>query len=315
VDVAACTAAGVVVSTTSPDLEAPFTAELALAQCLALLRHVRDVDAHTRADAAGGGAYVPPVRSPAPGGSLVGATVGLFGVSGALPLAISRALIALGVTTILCLPVGSTNVTGDVDAVVSAVHQAALPGQSPAPTVVLVSALPELLKSSDVVFMTTHDVTRRTRHVIDGAALATVKRGLLLVNAASGALIDEGAVAQALESGVLGGYACGGLARDERGLRSVSAQGVDYGGPFPAATHAALLASPHALLAASGTATAVLAAAQRVELEAARALAEALDGRVPSGAVNPTVPPRRPGAPPTSDVARAGGLASYLWCF
>ena len=311
-DVAACTAAGVVVSATSPDLEAPFVTELAVAQCLALLRHLREVDAHTRADAAGGDAYVPPVRSPAPGGSLVGATVGLLGVTGALPLAISRALIALGVTTILCLPVGSTNVTGDVDAVVSAVNQAALPGQSPAPTVVLVSALPELLKSSDVVFMTTHDVTRRTRHVIDSAALATVKRGLLLINAASGALIDEGAVAQALESGVLGGYACGGLARDERGLRSV---GVDYGGPFPAATHAALLASPHALLAASGTATAVLAAAQRVELEAARALAEALDGRVPSGAVNPTVPPRRPGAPPTSEVARAGGLASYLWCF
>jgi hypothetical protein len=62
----------------------------------------------------------------------------------------------------------------------------------------------------------------------------------------------------------------------------------------------------------------VAATRQRVELEAARALAEALDGRRPAGALN-DVPPRRAGAaaaPGGAPAVRAGGgLLGDWWCW
>ena len=59
----------------------------------------------------------------------------------------------------------------------------------------------------------------------------------------------------------------------------------------------------------------VAATRQRCELEAARALSEALDGRRPAGALN-NVPPRRPGAdaPGGAPKPRAGLLEGW-WCW
>jgi hypothetical protein len=59
----------------------------------------------------------------------------------------------------------------------------------------------------------------------------------------------------------------------------------------------------------------VSATRQRCELEAARALSEALDGRRPAGALN-DVPPRRPGtdAPGGAPKPRAGLLEGW-WCW
>ena len=85
----------------------------------------------------------------------------------------------------------------------------------------------------------------------------------------------------------------------------------------PTAIHSGLRQSARTLLTPR-VGAAVAATAQRVELEAARALAEALDGRTPRGQVN-DVPPRKAGE-------RAGGGAgarlaatkaawSYFWCF
>jgi D-3-phosphoglycerate dehydrogenase / 2-oxoglutarate reductase len=45
------------------------------------------------------------------------------------------------------------------------------------------------------------------RHWLDGARIATLKRGAIVVNTARGALVDEAAVAEACRSGALGGYA------------------------------------------------------------------------------------------------------------
>ena len=64
----------------------------------------------------------------------------------------------------------------------------------------------ELLTESDVISLHC-PLTPETRHRINAEALAHMKPGALLINTARGAVIDEAAVAQALHSGKLGGYA------------------------------------------------------------------------------------------------------------
>ncbi len=70
----------------------------------------------------------------------------------------------------------------------------------------LAPALPALLSACDVIFLAVAaPLCAATRHLIDAAALAAVKPEALLVNVAAGGAVDEGAVADALESGKLGG--------------------------------------------------------------------------------------------------------------
>ena len=67
-------------------------------------------------------------------------------------------------------------------------------------------ALPDVLRRSDAI--TVHvPLTRATRDLIGEAELATMKRDALLINVARGGVIDEGALAQALRDGRLGGAA------------------------------------------------------------------------------------------------------------
>jgi D-lactate dehydrogenase len=64
--------------------------------------------------------------------------------------------------------------------------------------------LNELLESSGIVSLHC-PLTDGTRHLIDSAALATMKAGALLINTSRGAVIDTQAVIGALKSGHLGG--------------------------------------------------------------------------------------------------------------
>jgi D-lactate dehydrogenase len=66
--------------------------------------------------------------------------------------------------------------------------------------------LDALLAESDVVSLHC-PLTPRTRHLIDAAALARLKRGAMLVNTSRGGVIDTRAVIAALKSGALGSLA------------------------------------------------------------------------------------------------------------
>ena len=66
--------------------------------------------------------------------------------------------------------------------------------------------LADLLASSDVVSLHV-PLTPETRGLIDGAALARMKRDAVLINAARGGIVDEPALAAALREGRLAGAA------------------------------------------------------------------------------------------------------------
>jgi phosphoglycerate dehydrogenase-like enzyme len=64
----------------------------------------------------------------------------------------------------------------------------------------------ELLGAADAVSLHV-PLTPRTRHLIDASALRLMKPGALLINTARGAVLDAGAVAEALRADRLGGAA------------------------------------------------------------------------------------------------------------
>jgi len=66
--------------------------------------------------------------------------------------------------------------------------------------------LDELLKVSDYVSLHC-PLTDETRGLIDGRRLALMKPGALLVNTSRGPVVDEGALAEALKNGTIGGAA------------------------------------------------------------------------------------------------------------
>jgi D-lactate dehydrogenase len=64
-------------------------------------------------------------------------------------------------------------------------------------------ALAELFRESDIV--TLHcPLVPETYHLVDGVALAQMKRGVMLINTSRGALVDTQAVLEALKSGQIG---------------------------------------------------------------------------------------------------------------
>lgn len=68
-------------------------------------------------------------------------------------------------------------------------------------------ALAELLPQVDILSLHC-PLTEQTRNMIDAQALALMKPGSLLINAARGGLVDEQALVDSLRAGHLGGAAC-----------------------------------------------------------------------------------------------------------
>ena len=166
VDVRACTARGVWVTNT-PDAVTESTADLTWALILAVARRVGEGERLVRSGRFR--AWAPTLLL---GLELRGATLGIVGL-GRIGEAVARRARGFGMHV---------------------VHSTQRGGL----------ALEELLAQSDVV--TLHcPLTAATRHLIDAHRLAQMKRGALLINTSRGPVVDEAALAAALESGQLGG--------------------------------------------------------------------------------------------------------------
>lgn len=156
-----------VVVTNTPGVLTEATADLTLALMLAVMRRVVEGDAEIRAT---GRCEWEPLKLL--GASLQGKRLGIVGM-GRIGTAVATRARAFGM---------------DVHGIRS--------GQP----------VEELLRTSDAVSLHL-PLTPETRHVIDASALATMKQGSYLINTSRGALVDEDALCDALESGHLRGAA------------------------------------------------------------------------------------------------------------
>ena len=126
--------------------------------------------------------------------------------------------------------------------------------------------LPELLAQSDFVVCLAV-ATEATENLMNAPAFAQMKPGALFINASRGSLVDETALAQALDSGRLAGCAMDvGRAPDQM--------------PSPAlARHRKVIATPHL---AGLTPEAI----EHQAMDTVAQAADIVNGRVPKGAVN-----------------------------
>jgi phosphonate dehydrogenase len=173
-DVAACTQQGIWVSIV-PDLLTEPTAELALGLAIALGRHVRLGDQQLRTQAFEGW------RAQFFGQGLHNSTAAIIGL-GLVGQAIAQRLTGFGCQSLL-----------SVDPKTS-VH-----GVTPC-------TLTYALQHADYVFVAV-PLTTESVNLIDRVELAECKQSLLLINVGRGSVVNEQAVADALESGCLAGYA------------------------------------------------------------------------------------------------------------
>jgi phosphonate dehydrogenase len=184
-DLAACRRRGVAVSVVLDLLTAP-TAELAVGLMIALGRHVLAGDRLVRA---GGFAGWRPVLY---GAGLDGVTVGLIGL-GAVGRAVAARVAGFG-----CRLIG---------------HD---PAAAP-PSGVDGRPLEALLAEADRIVLAL-PLTPATRHLIGRRTLPLMRPQALVVNVARGSLVDEEAVAEALQQGRLGGYAADVFAMEDWAL-------------------------------------------------------------------------------------------------
>ncbi len=180
VDVDAASANGVLVGHADKSF-VPSTAELALGLMISLARNVGT----STVDYSNG--VEPPQRG---GRQLAGATAGVIGF-GAIGSYLAPMLSAIGMHVLIADPYARVDGHEQV-------------------------SMDELLGRSDVVLPLALS-TPETAGLIDAEALAKMRPGALLVNVSRGELLDEDAVAAALDSGHLGGLAMDvGQAPDQR---------------------------------------------------------------------------------------------------
>ncbi|MGH9010294.1 MAG: 2-hydroxyacid dehydrogenase [Acidimicrobiia bacterium] len=234
IDVEAATGAGVVVCNT-PRILDDTTADVAFLLILAASRRASEAEAVNRA-----GQWVGFHMEEFLGRDVHGATLGLVGY-GRIGRAVARRAAGFNMEVI---------------------HHARRPSGEPG----YVGDLHELLGRSDIVSLHV-PLNAGTRHLIGRAELAAMKPTAVLVNTARGPVVDEEALAEALEQGV------------------IFAAGIDVYEREPA-VHPRLLAAPGTvLLPHIGSATvATRTAMSRLASASARAV---LAGEMPHNALNP----------------------------
>lgn len=172
VDVAAASARGVTV-VNAPTAATASVAELSIALYLALVRGLYPAIASTKAGRWEKGAQ---------GHELAGKTVGFVGY-GRIAREVARRLRAFDVRTVAFDPFVTATDDGTV-----------------------LAPLPMVLAAADIVSVHAA-ATPENHHLIDAAALRSMKPGSYLVNVARGSLVDEPALLAALDSGHLAGAA------------------------------------------------------------------------------------------------------------
>ena len=185
IDVAACTAARVRVYNT-PDAVTGATADVAFALLLAAARRVVEGDALARAP---GTAHF---SSTWFGAEVHGATIGIVGM-GRIGSAVARRARGFDMRVLYH---NRRRVAPEAEA--------ALDGGGGACS--YCATLAELLPQCDYVVLTA-PATAETRHLIGAPQLALMRRSAFLVNVARGSLVDQAALAAALEGGVIAGAA------------------------------------------------------------------------------------------------------------
>jgi D-3-phosphoglycerate dehydrogenase / 2-oxoglutarate reductase len=175
VDVEAARELGIEVRNT-PAVFADEVADVAIGYMIMLARRLGTIDASVRA-----GDWHKPQ-----GVSLAGRTLGVIGL-GSIGRAVARRGLAMGMTVVGIDP---------------------MPGAEAA-----AAELGVRLLGLDEVFVAAHvlslnlPMSPENRHLVNATRLAAMPRGSFLVNTARGPLVDEAALAAALESGHLGGAA------------------------------------------------------------------------------------------------------------
>jgi phosphonate dehydrogenase len=234
-DVAAC-ARRRIWFTIVPDLLTQPTAELALALLLGLARNVASGDRHIRSGNFAGW------RPTLYGASLSGATVGMVGF-GKVGRALERMLQGFSCRVL---------------------HHDVASGMP----------LSELLAVSDFM-LPLLPLTTSTLHLFGASAVAKMKTGAFLINVGRGSVVDEEAVADALESGHLAGYAADTFEME------------DWARPDRPRTIARrLLEMKDRTLFTPHLGSAVHRVRFEIEMTAARNILQALDGKRPADAIH-----------------------------
>jgi D-3-phosphoglycerate dehydrogenase len=235
VDVAAATQAGVMV-VNAPTSNVVSAAEHTVGLLLAAARHIPAADATLRS-----GRWE---RSQFTGTELLGKTAGVVGL-GRVGVLVAQRLQAFGMDVVAYDPYVSGARAGQLG--------------------VRLVGLDELLSASDV--LTVHlPRTPETTGLIDAAALARTRPGVVVVNAARGGIVDEAALARALDDGHVG------------------AAGIDVFAAEPC-TDSPLFASPRVVVTPHlGASTAE--AQERAGVAVARSVRLALAGELVPDAVN-----------------------------
>jgi phosphonate dehydrogenase len=236
-DPRACEEAGVWL-TAVPDLLTEPTAELALGLAIGLGRQIPAGDRLMRTVGFAGW------RAQLYGAGLAGATVGIAG-HGKVGQAIERRLRGFEPARVM-------------------IFDQAQPG----------APWEDLLSESDFLFLAL-PLTPATRRLLDESALARMKRTSRIVNIGRGSVVDESAIAHALASGRLAGYAADVFEMEDWALSD-----------RPREIPAALLAMTGKTLFTPHVGSAVIEVRRAIERAAAENLAAALSGLRPPDAIN-----------------------------
>ena len=250
-DVEACTRHGVWFSIVKESLTVP-TAELAIGLLLAITRRMLSGDGVIRSGRFMGW------RPQLYGMGLAGRTLGLIGM-GAVGQAVARRAVGLEMKVLY----------EDI---------VPLPKEKEEAWGLTFVPLEDLLAKSDFV-MPLLALKPDTFHLIHSHTIARMKPGSYLINICRGSVVDEGAVARALASGHLAGYAADVFEMEDwaradrpRSIPQALLDDIDH-----------TFFTPH-------LGSAVDEIRREIALEAARHILQALNGEKPDGAINSPVP-------------------------